>query len=349
MPKVFISYSQEDNETARKLASDLKSAGTEIWIDHARIDGGDNLPERIGEACEWCDMLLLLWSANAAGSYWVKQEWSTGVSLEKRVIPCLLDDTQLPPILRPKRHCDFRQYETGYRDLCRTLKVKPGQKTDVEKKKKTGRKKELNKQKAKTRVKETENKIKPPEQKKVKQTIVAPPKNRVSLVFRSQPTVLSSEQVEAMLKKHGFFDRDWNKDGRGFNHKYETKTIKGNKIVFDYISDLMWQESGSMEYMTFDKSVKWIADLNDKGFAGFCNWRLPTLEEAMSLMEPEKKNGDLYLDPVFNKTQRWIWTSDRVQGESWAWIVSFVSGPCYSDHFDFSNYYVRAVRSIQSL
>ena len=47
-----------------------------IWIDYARIEPGDSLPERIGKALEWCDALVLVWSASAAGSRWVKEEFN---------------------------------------------------------------------------------------------------------------------------------------------------------------------------------------------------------------------------------------------------------------------------------
>ena len=38
----------------------------------------------------------------------------------------------------------------------------------------------------------------------------------------------------------------------------------------------------------------------------------------MSLMEPTKKNGALYIDPVFDKKQHWIWTSDREHSQFFA-------------------------------
>ena len=45
MPKVFISHSWIDNDISRKIAHDLKRDGAEIWIDYARISGGESLPE----------------------------------------------------------------------------------------------------------------------------------------------------------------------------------------------------------------------------------------------------------------------------------------------------------------
>jgi len=109
----------------------------------------------------------------------------------------------------------------------------------------------------------------------------------------------------------------------------------------------MWQQGGSPDYMVFEKAKKYIDELNQQKFAGFNDWRLPTLEEAMSLMEPKKNQAGLYIDERFDSNQWWIWTSDSVKGESWAWVVYFGSGGCYGSLFD-PNPHVRALRSGQS-
>ena len=54
----------------------------------------------------------------------------------------------------------------------------------------------------------------------------------------------------------------------------------------------------------------WLEALNTKGYAGYHEWRLPTVEESASLDEPGKKNGGLYIAPVFSNKQRWILTGD---------------------------------------
>ncbi|NUO84294.1 DUF1566 domain-containing protein [candidate division KSB1 bacterium] len=169
--------------------------------------------------------------------------------------------------------------------------------------------------------------------------------NEFRLNLRSQSTTnLSEEEAQTMLEKHGFFASHWHRDGNGSIHLYEQHLRKG--IVIDHTTGLMWQQSGSSHSMTYAKAEKYIYDLNAKCFANYNNWRLPTLEEAMSLMEPAKY-GDLYLESSFDQTIRWIWTGDKFGAEQ-AWVVVFDYGLCYHTSVD-SRYSVRAVRSEHSI
>jgi hypothetical protein len=161
---------------------------------------------------------------------------------------------------------------------------------------------------------------------------------------------LSKDDVKAMLRQNDFYcrkdgwSRAWsNPQGKGFPNEFELQ--QGDKVVFDRATGLMWQQSGSPQYITFEKAKAYVTQLNINRFAGFSDWRLPTLEEAMSLMESQKLNGDLYIVPQFDKKQRWIWTTDTYS-TSVAWVVLFYYGFCGHDRFG-NNYYVRAVRSGQ--
>jgi hypothetical protein len=167
-----------------------------------------------------------------------------------------------------------------------------------------------------------------------------------TLLLRSKPMELSAVDVNEMIIRHGFYEINRNPEGKGFSHQYKLQEINGDKIIFDEISCLMWQQSGSQKEMKFEDTEGWITELNRKRFVGFNDWRLPTLEEAMSLMEPEEKN-DLYIDPIFDSEQNWIWTADRVQGESWVWVVYFDDGYCYYGPF-YSTSFVRGARTGQS-
>jgi len=174
-----------------------------------------------------------------------------------------------------------------------------------------------------------------------RQPAAAPPPPKKLL--RSQPLAeLSGEAVQKMLKEKGLFDSSYNKSGKGLPHQYEASEHDGQKLVSDHATGLMWQQSGSSNRMTCADAEKYVRDLNEKKFVGYNDWRMPTLEEAMSLMEPATKHGDLYIDPVFDKTQRWIWTADR-RSAGMAWVAGFDTGYCIH-HLVTNDGFVRVVR-----
>lgn len=120
--KVFISHSWEDKPLVQQLEIELRSMGAEVWVDHRGIRGGDSLPEEISNALQWCNTLLLLWSKASSKSYWVKLEWENALTLKKAIIPCLIDEVELPPILSHKAYVKFVDVEEGIRQLLNSLK-----------------------------------------------------------------------------------------------------------------------------------------------------------------------------------------------------------------------------------
>jgi uncharacterized protein YjbI with pentapeptide repeats len=140
--------------------------------------------------------------------------------------------------------------------------------------------------------------------------------------------------------------------GRGFNghstinHDYNLKAIKGDVVVVDNATGLMWHQNSSDEYMKWNKAKECVEDLNSRGYAGYHDWRLPTVEEAFSLVESSKRNG-LYIDPVFSRKQVWIWTGNRKAGSESAWGVHFDFGGVYGGDVVYDGGYVRPVRSVR--
>jgi hypothetical protein len=162
--------------------------------------------------------------------------------------------------------------------------------------------------------------------------------------LRSSPmSILSGEYAKFSIKQLDFFDSSYHSKGKGIAHQYELREKDGAKVVIDHPTGLTWQQSGSSNFLTYAGAEKYIHDLNSQCFAGYNDWRLPTLEEAMSLME-SKKHGELHLDPVFDRQQTWIWTADK-ESAGRAWFVSFGFGG-FCDHLVIGNAsVVRAVRS----
>ncbi|MCP4220607.1 MAG: DUF1566 domain-containing protein, partial [bacterium] len=108
--------------------------------------------------------------------------------------------------------------------------------------------------------------------------------------LRSTYVALSKENAGEMLKSNGFFERDLNKSG-GFGNQYKLSTLPNRKtnleetVVTDGSTGLMWQQSGSGIPLTYREAGEWLGELNKTGYAGHKDWRLPTLEEAVSLMD----------------------------------------------------------------
>lgn len=130
-PRIFISHAWEDQPLVHLLGSELKAAGAEVWVDHTRIRGGDNLPGRISEALKWCNVLLLIWSEAASKSHWVELEWTNAIVLEKQIIPCRLSTVPLPPILANKLYLNFRNIDQGIVELQHVLNLSRQSMTSV--------------------------------------------------------------------------------------------------------------------------------------------------------------------------------------------------------------------------
>ncbi len=160
--------------------------------------------------------------------------------------------------------------------------------------------------------------------------------------FRTSYRKLGNDDVKSMLKKYKLFDKYDNENGE-FQNDYDLKTMHGNKVVIDNSTGLMWHQSGSDKYMLWNNAKSWVRNLNSRGYAGYHDWRLPTLEEAASLLESGKSNG-LYIDPVFSKEQNWIWTGDEYGSEG-AWGVGFDGGDVFWDSISRNFRCVRPVRS----
>jgi len=189
---------------------------------------------------------------------------------------------------------------------------------------------------------------KPKEEKKPLVTEL--PRVTQSPVFRSDPKSLSKDQVKDMLQDLKFYCKEynWNKEycnpeDPGYANDFQ---VINNNLIYDKASRLMWQRGGSEKYLYLNQVQAYIDSLNQIKFGGYDGWRLPTLEEAMSLMERNENKAGLYISDWFDSRQRWIWTADPYAGASGRWVVGFFSGSCgLATLYDFC---LRAVRFGQS-
>jgi uncharacterized caspase-like protein len=168
--------------------------------------------------------------------------------------------------------------------------------------------------------------------------------------LRSSYRKLSVSQVQSI--PHILIRRkaDWGFYGHStITYAYDSSTIAGDNVIVNYATDLMWHQSGSDNYMSWNKVKDWIRSLNKRGYAGYHDWRLPTVEEAASLMKENPWNaffeGTHVLIPPFSNKQTWIWTGDK-KDSFMAWCVNFGDDHVRSGHLNHF-YYVRPVRSMK--
>jgi hypothetical protein len=164
-----------------------------------------------------------------------------------------------------------------------------------------------------------------------------------AIELRSTPSEISVSEAKAMVAARGFPHARWNAAGKGVTHDYAGEVVAGAIVVADRATGLTWQKDGSPGPLSHDDALAYVRGLAEQRYAGFDDWRLPTLEEAMSLMEP-KKSGDYYLDPVFERTAATVmWTTDAAP-EGRRWVVYYYDGIASPESAAF-NAGVRAVRA----
>jgi serine/threonine-protein kinase len=93
------------------------------------------------------------------------------------------------------------------------------------------------------------------------------------------------------------------------------------ETVADDLTDLLWQRSGTPYALTWRESHGHILRLNQSGWQGRRDWRLPTVDELLSLLEPPPHGEDFCLQGVFDQRQTGLWSSDR-RSYTAAWFAS---------------------------
>ena len=136
-----------------------------------------------------------------------------------------------------------------------------------------------------------------------------------------------------MVQKYGFHHpADWSKHGLSssitgsMRHDYKVMDAQGVQVILDHAAGLMWQQNAAAAQMSWPAAFEYITNLNRQSYAGYTDWRIPTIEELASLMEPEKTSTKLYLSPLFGTIPLWCWSADRSDSDQKAWYVSFSGG-----------------------
>lgn len=173
--------------------------------------------------------------------------------------------------------------------------------------------------------------------------------------LRSEPTVIATnEEILNMVRELGLnypgtivTDGSVASDIQGdIVHRYENISIGEDAVVVDRATALMWEQKGS-ELYNWEEAQNYVSMLNEKNYAECSEWRVPTLEELLSLLEPERVNGEFFIDPVFQMGEipYYYWSSDlKISGQNW--VVTYYFGQAYDGYGNHYDGYVRAVCSM---
>lgn len=135
------------------------------------------------------------------------------------------------------------------------------------------------------------------------------------------PQELVDDEIPSIVLRHNFYDAKINPAG-GFENYF---VDNGDGLtVTDLVTGLMWQRGGA-DICSIRQMKEQLEKCNRGKFAGFADWRLPTMEEALSLLTKETNQTGCHLHPCFSSKQPFIFLADGRKPGGY-WFADFKQG-----------------------
>jgi tetratricopeptide (TPR) repeat protein len=121
--RVFVSHASEDKPFVRNLVEALKRHNLNVWFDEHELQVGDSIVDGVSEALKKADYLIAVLSKASLASRWAQAELNATLMEEfsskaRAVLPVLIDDCELPPLLKDRVYADFRRgFQPGLQRL----------------------------------------------------------------------------------------------------------------------------------------------------------------------------------------------------------------------------------------
>ncbi|MBM9536976.1 protein kinase domain-containing protein [Desulfobulbus alkaliphilus] len=136
-----------------------------------------------------------------------------------------------------------------------------------------------------------------------------------SAPLRSEPANVGGRQARALFAVNELY--------RPLHPVFNQLEVSA-AVVFDRATNLVWQRQPSRYPVTFTEAFELVVGLNENTFGGRRLWRLPTVNELLTLL-PE---GDCEMFPrVGGQPLKWLWSCDR-HGRHESWYVNMDMGFC---------------------
>ena len=162
--------------------------------------------------------------------------------------------------------------------------------------------------------------------------------------LRNRAGDITEAKAEKSILRNSLFDSMWNRKGN-FINQFQPRRIHGNPVIIDYASGLMWMKGGSVKRYRHADASSWLQRINAAKYAGFSDWRLPTIEEAGSLLEPGHSADGLHMDTLFSPDVIRIWTGDHFPPRGY-WYINLKRGSIGWNMLGLNRCQIRPVRSI---
>lgn len=128
MANVFISHRKADDQEAERLATQIRDAGHQVWLDEWNIGLGDSIVEKMNEGLEGATYVVVCYSSSGVTSAWMGREWYSALSRQLngagvKLLPVRLTEGEPPAILADLRYADLvRDWSRGVTELLKALK-----------------------------------------------------------------------------------------------------------------------------------------------------------------------------------------------------------------------------------
>lgn len=125
---VFISYARSDFSCCEKIKNALEKAGIDCWRDTDDIDAGDKWLDRLQEALEHAQAMIVLWSEASGDSDYMEREFLMADELKLRIIPVVIEGQDVPFHLKDRNAIFLSgDWNAGINRLIRCFSAAPTQ------------------------------------------------------------------------------------------------------------------------------------------------------------------------------------------------------------------------------
>jgi hypothetical protein len=113
MADVFLSYSRDDQATARFFAEGLEREGFSVWWDQA-LSAGEAFDRVTEKALDDAKAVVVLWSKKSVESRWVRAEATQGHN-NNRLVPAMIEACRRPILFELTHTPDLSGWKGGRR------------------------------------------------------------------------------------------------------------------------------------------------------------------------------------------------------------------------------------------